>query len=107
MIEEWAELQRTVVMNQQEVQSCEEKILKAQKNIDDLYTKMAELSSVNHLNPKDISSLDDLQQKMEAIQVGISHSQKIGAFLTNASGTKQSLKHIHMYLNVDLVLLLV
>ncbi|CAL1289297.1 unnamed protein product [Larinioides sclopetarius] len=76
LIEEWKILKRSIEMFEEvDDDKIQQKYLKAQKNIDDLFTKMSELSSLAEIRSKDFKTWDELQDSISRLQMVLSTLQ--------------------------------
>ncbi|KAF8786124.1 hypothetical protein HNY73_007886 [Argiope bruennichi] len=76
LIEEWKVLKRSVEMYEEvDDDKIKQKYLKAQKNIDDLFNKMSELSSLTEIESKNFKTWDELQDNISRLQMVLSTLQ--------------------------------
>ncbi|GFR19840.1 KASH domain-containing protein [Trichonephila clavata] len=76
LVEEWKILKRSIEMFEElDGDEIKQKYLKAQQNIDALFSKMSELSSLANLRTKDFKSWEDLQENISRLQMVLSTLQ--------------------------------
>ncbi|GFY58085.1 KASH domain-containing protein [Trichonephila inaurata madagascariensis] len=70
LVEEWKILKRSIEMFEElDGDEIKQKYLKAQQNIDALFSKMSELSSLANLRTKDLKSWENLQENISRLQM--------------------------------------